>query len=96
MGRENSFQSSLIKELKKIFPDCIVLKNDSSYIQGIPDLSIYVGDKWALLECKRSPNESHQPNQDFYISKANGMGYASFIYPENKDEVIEELKQYFA
>lgn len=96
MKRENSFQSSLIKELKKIFPDCIVLKNDSSYIQGFPDLSIYVGDKWALLECKRSRNEIHQPNQDFYIQKANGMSYGSFIYPENKDEVIEELKAYFA
>lgn len=96
MKRENSFQSSLIKELKKIFPDCIVLKNDSSYIQGFPDLSIYVGDKWALLECKRSQNEIHQPNQDFYIQKANGMSYGSFIYPENKDEVIEELKAYFA
>lgn len=96
MKRENSFQSSLIKELKKIFPDCIVLKNDSSYIQGFPDLSIYVGDKWALLECKRSRNEIHQPNQDFYIQKASGMSYGSFIYPENKDEVIEELKAYFA
>lgn len=96
MKRENSFQGSLIKELKKIFPDCIVLKNDSSYIQGFPDLSIYVGDKWALLECKRSRNEIHQPNQDFYIRKANVMSYGSFIYPENKDEVIEELKAYFS
>ena len=35
---ESNFQANLIKELKNIFPGCIVMKNDSSYIQGIPDL----------------------------------------------------------
>ena len=40
---ESSFQGQLIKELKKKFPGCIVTKNDSSYIQGIPDLTIHTG-----------------------------------------------------
>lgn len=33
---ENKFQANLIKELKRLFPGCIVMKNDASYIQGIP------------------------------------------------------------
>ena len=37
MKKENEFQSALIKELKSIFPGCIVLKNDPSYCQGIPE-----------------------------------------------------------
>lgn len=93
MSRENSFQKSLIKELKLIFPGCVVLKNDSSYCQGIPDLLILYNDKWAMLECKRNSKASHRPNQDYYISKLDEMSYASFISPDNKEEVLNELQQ---
>ena len=51
---ERDFQSRLIKELKQIFKGCIIMKNDSSYIQGIPDLLILYRDKWAALEVKKS------------------------------------------
>lgn len=96
MKRENAFQASLIDELKETFSGCIVLKNDSSYMQGIPDLSIFYKDKWAMLECKKNAKANHQPNQDRYVATANDMSYAAFIYPENKDEVMEELKRHFA
>ena len=95
MKRENSFQAKLIKELKVIFPDCMVLKNDSSYCQGIPDLLILYKDRWAMLECKRSSSASHRPNQDYYIQKLGEMSYASFISPENKERVLNELQQAF-
>lgn len=92
---ESGFQSKLIAELKKRFPDCIVMKNDASYIQGVPDLIVLYENKWAALECKRSPKESHQPNQDYYVAKMNDMSYSRFIFPENKDEVLNELEQTF-
>lgn len=95
MKEESKFQSALIKELKKIFPGCMVLKNDSSYYQGIPDLLVLFEDKWAMLECKRSSTASHRPNQDYYIEKFGKMSYASFISPENKEEVLDELQQAF-
>lgn len=95
MRRENRFQSDLIAELKERFPGCVVLKNDSSYIQGIPDLLILYRDRWAMLECKRSEREIHQPNQDWYISKLDEMSYASFIFPENRERVLSELQQAF-
>ena len=44
---ERDFQGQLIKDIKQMFPGCIVMKNDSSYIQGIPDLLILYKDKWA-------------------------------------------------
>lgn len=93
--RESKFQSDLIKEIKKIFPGCFVLKNDAKYIQGFPDLTILYRDRWAILECKRGKNESHQPNQDFYVMKLDEMGFARFIYPENKEEVLRELQRAF-
>ena len=69
MKRENKFQADLIKELKDRFPGCMVLKNDSSYIQGIPDLMVLYKNKWASLECKRNANATHQPNQDYYVEE---------------------------
>ena len=95
MGKkESDFQGSLIKKIKERFPGCLVLKNDSSYIQGVPDLLILHNDKWAALECKRSKKEvkKPRPNQPYYINKMNSMSYASFIYPENEEEVLNEIQ----
>ena len=90
---ERDFQAKLIKELRDRFPECIVYKNDTT--QGLPDLTFLCGEHWAFLECKRSEKEKHQPNQDYYISKADGMSFGRFICPENKEEVLNELQQAF-
>lgn len=93
--KENGFQSNLIRELKRLFPGCVILKNDPNYLQGFPDLTILYRDRWAVLECKRSANEAHQPNQDFYVDMLNGMSYSAFIYPENKERILYDLQQAF-
>ncbi len=93
--KENRYQAHLIKRLKEEFPGCIILKNDANYIQGIPDLTIFVGNKWAMLECKRSQNESHQPNQDYYVERMDEMSFARFICPENEEEIIRDLQRSF-
>lgn len=92
---ESKFQAKLIKELKDIFEGCIVMKNDSSYIQGIPDLLVLYKNKWASLECKKNANAKKRPNQEYYVDRMNEMSYSRFICPENKDEVIKELKDIF-
>lgn len=92
---ENKFQSKLIKELKKEFPGCMVLKNDSSYIQGVPDLLVLYKDKWSALEVKKNSTAKHQPNQDYYVDKMNEMSHSAFIYPENKDQVLDDLRKAF-
>lgn len=92
---ERGYQGKLIKKLKKIFPGCMVLKNDSSYIQGIPDLIVLYGSKWAMLECKKAANSKRQPNQPYYVELLNKMSFARFISPNNEEEVINELKQVF-
>lgn len=95
MKKESSFQAKLIKRIKDEFPGSFVFKNDEQYIQGIPDLTILYKDRWAVLECKRSLNASHRPNQDHYISELNDMSYASFVYPENEEEVFNGLRTIF-
>lgn len=92
---ENRFQANLIKEIKNQYPGCIIMKNDSSYIQGIPDLLILNENRWASLECKKTANARKQPNQEYYVGRMNEMSFSRFISPENKDEVLEELKHVF-
>ena len=92
MAKESAFQKGLINDLKKRFPGCMVLKNDPNYIQGIPDLLVLYEGRWAALECKKA---SHQPNQDYYVERMNEMSFSRFVYPENKENVLDELQQSF-
>lgn len=93
---ESNFQAQLIRRIKKLFPGCIVMKNDPNYIQGIPDLLILYKNKWASLECKKSASSKKQANQSYYVDKMNEMSFSRFIYPENKEEVLHELQQSFS
>ena len=92
---ERDFQGKLIRELKDRFEGCIVLKNDSGYIQGIPDLLVLFNDKWASLECKDNAGAKRQPNQPYYVERMNEMSFSRFICPENKEDVLHELQQAF-
>ncbi len=91
---ESVFQSSIKKELKERFPGCIVTKNDSSCIQGVPDLTVFWKDKWATLETKKDERAPHRPNQDYYVGIMNEMSFSSFIYPENRIEVLDNLERF--
>lgn len=92
---ENKFKTQLVNELEEMFPGCIVVHLDPNEIQGIPDLLVLYGNKWAALEGKKSANATHRPNQDYYVDLMNRMSFAAFIYPENKEEVLHELQQAF-
>lgn len=93
---ESKFQKDLIAELKTRFPGCVVVKNDPGYLQGFPDLTVFHGNHWAVLEVKASEKASHQPNQDFYVQKLNDMSFARFIFPENKEVVLDDLERSFS
>ena len=95
MMKENKFQSDLKKEIKNKFPGCIVTKLDANDIQGIPDLLILYNKKWATLGNKKSEKASKQPNQEYYVNKMDNMSFSRFIYPENKEETLKELTQFF-
>ena len=92
---ESKFQKELIDEIRKLYPGCIILKNDSRYIQGFPDWTILYNDKWVVLEAKRNKNAKKQPNQEYYVKRLNDMSFSSFVYPENKEEVLNGIQQTF-
>ena len=95
MGKplESRFEQSVIKKIKQLFPEAIITKLNTK--QGIPDRLILNGNKWASLEFKRDKNAPHRPNQDWYVDKMDSMSFSKFIYPENKEEVLKALIDFF-
>ncbi len=93
---EAQYQAGLIRRLKVRFPGCVVVKNDSAYQQGFPDLTVFFAERWAALEVKRSEREAQQPNQEHFVQKLDDMSYAAFIYPENEEVILFEMEQAFA
>lgn len=94
-ARENKYQSELIKKITTLYPQSMILKNDPNYIQGVPDLLVLCDERWAMFEVKAFAKASHRPNQEYYIAKLNRMGFARFVYPENEEEVLRDLDEYF-
>lgn len=93
-AKEAGFKTKLYAEIREQFPGSQVLINDPTLIQGIPDATVlFPNGKYTLLEGKRSADESKQPNQDYYVNQSPLAPNAMFVYPENKKEVLEELKR---
>lgn len=92
---ESRFKTKLIKEIKELFPGCLVFHLDPNEVQGISDLLILWGPRWAVLEGKKTSKSSKRPNQDYYVDMMNAMSFAAFICPENKEEVLHGLQQAF-
>lgn len=95
MPTESPYQADLIRRLREMYPGCMILKNDSGYLQGVPDLIILWNDRWAMLEVKRSEKAPNRPNQAHYIRELHAMSFAAFIYPENEEEVLDALEHAF-
>lgn len=92
---EGEFKSKLKLELHQRFPGAIITQLDPTYLQGIPDILILYEDNWATLECKRSAKAVKRPNQEYWVDKLNKMSFSAFIYPENKEAVLDELERSF-
>lgn len=96
MSKESKFQHDLIDEIEARFPGSIVMKLDPTYIQGIPDLLVLYEDRWATLECKKSATAPARPNQPYYVELMNEMSFSAFIFPENKEAILNEMEQSFS
>jgi hypothetical protein len=89
---ESLYQRRVIGIIKKLFPGCIILKNDATYMQGVPDIIVLFNDRWAMLEFKISGKATKRPNQDHYIDLLDSMSFASFISPDNEEDVLYDLQ----
>jgi hypothetical protein len=90
--RESKYQLHVVQRLELEFPGCLVIRNDPRLVQGIQDLLVLFRDRWAALEVKISSTAPERPNQRHYVERLNEMSYSTFIFPENEDEVFNELQ----
>ena len=90
---ESGFQDRLKRKIEDMLPGCMIFKLDA--YQGLPDLLVLYEDTWFSLECKKSADAHHQPNQDYYVDLMNEMSFSRFVYPENEEEVLNEIFQAF-
>lgn len=95
MALESAFKTKTIRKIRKMFPGCIVMKNDANYLQGVPDILILWYDRWATLEFKKDASAKSQPNQPWYVEQMNDWSFSAFIYPENEREVLSALQRAF-
>lgn len=93
---EAVYQAKLIRKLEKMFPDCVILRNDPQSQQGLPDITILFEKVWAALEVKASGSASRRPNQEYFVEQLDNMSFAAFVYPENEEEVLNALQEAFA
>lgn len=94
---EASFKVKAKQEIMKRFPDLdLDFINSGINDRSMPDLFIIGPNFWAALEFKRKKHSSHRPNQDHHIARLNKKGYATFVYPENLEEVLNGLEELFS
>ena len=95
---ESEFKNLVKNSIRDRFPnlDLDFIDTNSYNFRSMADLIILGPFVWAALEFKRSEDAPHQPNQDYHISRLNKKGYATFVFPENLEEVLDELENLFS
>src|SRR5262245_20292305 len=92
---ERTYQAHIIKKLRRLLLGCVLLKNDSSYFQGVPDLIVLYGPYWCMLEIKADAQAKFQANQEYWLEHLNEMSFAAVIHPDNEAEILRAISQAF-
>jgi hypothetical protein len=91
--RESAYQRHVDERVRAMLPGCEIFKNDPMVThQGIPDRLILWRGGWGMLEVKTSADAPSQENQPYWVEYYNNMSFASFIYPENEEQVLRDLQ----
>lgn len=88
---EGPYKTYLRHRIEAELPGSIVIRAETGYIQGFPDLGILFDRNCGWLEAKTGPKAKLQPNQEYWVERLSGLCFASFIYPEIEEEVLNEL-----
>lgn len=98
---ERDYKPAMLKRLEKRFAMYGPVRwqhNDpnANGQQGIPDLTVFIGPFWMLLEVKRSEKSKKRPNQDWWIQHWSAVTFTAVIFPENEEEVFRAMEQSLA
>ena len=88
---ESKFQLSVKKEIEDRLPESTVIRGFTG-IQGFPDILVLYKGRFAVLEAKKEEEAEVRPNQKYWIGRFGEHAFSSFIYPENRKEVLDEME----
>lgn len=71
-----------------------VVRPNSTFNPGYPDLIFLIDRMWMALEVKRKASAHISPLQNFLVEDMNSVGFARFVFPGNEKEVLDELQNY--
>lgn len=90
---EAKTQQRLIKFLKGQGCEVFKMTIMPGIPKGTPDILFLKEGFWGFAEVKASAKAPFQTLQPEKIAKFNEWSWCKAVYPENYDEVIEELEQ---
>jgi hypothetical protein len=97
MQLESEFKKQVKQRIRERFPNLdLDFINTKPYNRSMPDTFVIGPWAWAALEFKRSALAAQQANQDYHIERLNRKGYATFVFPENLEEVLDDLEGVFS
>lgn len=92
MAREADFQAKAIKWLRSKGFKCFKQQMNATTRVGTPDLFIFNEGFWGWIEFKKSKNSPKRPGQEQNIAWAQENSWGEFVYPENWEQIKEELE----
>lgn len=92
MTLEKNIQSKFISDLRKSGYKCFKQQMNATTRAGTPDLFIFKEGFWGWIEFKQHKNSKARPGQKENVAWANENSWGSFVYEENKAEVLKYLK----
>lgn len=91
---KKKFCARLKKEVKPKPLAIIQYQQSSTTLAGFPDTIVFLEALTVFIEFKRSKTAKFRPGQKEWIEKLNENGHFAFVcYPENADEVLEQIKE---
>lgn len=91
--KESDFESEFCRRLVR--KGCYVIKNNAGagVPKGTPDRTVLMpSGGWAMLEFKKSKDAPYTTLQPEQLKRLNDMWYSATVYPENADQIMQELE----
>ena len=96
MVLEADFKKKFCARLKKEVKPLAILQyqQSSTTVTGFPDTIVILEGITVYIEFKRSKTAKFRPGQKEWIKRLNDNGHFAWAcYPENADDILEEIKR---
>lgn len=91
---EKDFKKNFCKSLKRLGCNALQYQQSATTLAGFPDTIVLLPESLVVfLEFKKSKTAKYRPGQKEWKEKLEERGfYHWFVYPENAEQVLEEIK----